>query len=205
MHLEILNVAQFELLPVLSQFKREYYLVGGTAIALHIGHRESIDFDLFKEKDIRKKDVFSKLKNIDYKVSFADYNQINMLSKGVKITFFSFPYNVPINSELKGIIKMPDLLTLGAMKAFALGRRAKYKDYVDLYFIIKFHYSVKEISEKATSIFKEQFIEKQFIAQLGYFKGINYDEEVIFLIPNPPTETEVQEFLINVSIEELEV
>lgn len=205
MHLEILNAAQFELLPVLSQFKREYYLVGGTAIALHIGHRESIDFDLFKEKDIRKKDVFSKLKNIDYKVSFADYNQINMLSKGVKITFFSFPYNVPINSELKGIIKMPDLLTLGAMKAFALGRRAKYKDYVDLYFIIKFHYSVKEISEKATSIFKEQFIEKQFIAQLGYFKGINYDEEVIFLIPNPPTETKVQEFLINVSIEELEV
>jgi hypothetical protein len=128
-----------------------------------------------------------------------------MLSNGVKITFFSFPYNVPINSELKGIIKMPDLLTLAAMKAFALGRRAKYKDYVDLYFIIKFHYSVKEISEKATSIFKEQFIEKQFIAQLGYFKSINYDEEVTFLIPNPPTETEVQEFLINVSIEGLEI
>jgi hypothetical protein len=58
MHLEILNAAQFELLPVLSQFKREYYLVGGTAIALHIGHRQSIDFELFKEKDIRKKDVF---------------------------------------------------------------------------------------------------------------------------------------------------
>ena len=49
MHLEILNKEQKELLPILSQFKREYYLVGGTAIALHIGHRESIDFDLFYE------------------------------------------------------------------------------------------------------------------------------------------------------------
>lgn len=64
MHLEILSKEQIELLPILSQFKREYYLVGGTAIALHIGHRESIDFDLFKEKDIRKKDEFTKLKNI---------------------------------------------------------------------------------------------------------------------------------------------
>jgi hypothetical protein len=79
MHLEILSKEQKDLLPTLSQFKREYYLVGGTAIALHIGHRESIDFDLFKEKDIRKKNIYTKLKNIDYKVSFADYNQINML------------------------------------------------------------------------------------------------------------------------------
>jgi hypothetical protein len=203
MHLEILNNEQIELLPILSQFKREYYLVGGTAIALHIGHRESIDFDLFKEKDIRKKDVYTKLKNLEYKVSFADFNQINMLSNGVKITFFSFPYQVPLNSELKGFLKMPDLLTLGAMKAFALGRRSKWKDYLDLYFILKFHYSFSEVAKRAKEIFKDEFIEKQFIGQLGYFKGINYDEEVTYLIPNPPTEEEIQNFLINVSIEGL--
>ncbi|WP_396174805.1 nucleotidyl transferase AbiEii/AbiGii toxin family protein [Flavobacterium sp.] len=203
MHLEILNKAQNQLLSTLVQFKREYYLVGGTAIALHIGHRESIDFDLFKEKDIRKKDIFSKLKTIDYKVSFADYNQLNMSANGVKITFFSFPYKVPISSELKGIIKMPDLLTLAAMKAFALGRRAKWKDYVDLYFILKFHFAFKEVLTKAKEIFGDEFIEKQFIAQIGYFKGINYDEEISYLIPNPPTEKEIQDFLLNVSIEGL--
>jgi hypothetical protein len=203
MHLKVLNKEQIDLLPVLSQFKREYYLVGGTAIALHIGHRESIDFDLFKEKNIRKKDIYTKIKNIDYKVSFADYNQLNMNAYGVKITFFSFPYPVPLNSELKGFLKMPDLRTLAAMKAFALGRRSKWKDYIDLYFILKDHFTLKEISDKATEIFKEQFITKQFIAQLGYFKGINYSEEVTYLIPNPPTEQEVQDFLINVSIEGL--
>ena len=204
MHLEILNSAQIDLLPILSQFKREYYLVGGTAIALHIGHRESIDFDLFKQKDIRKKDVYSKLKNLDYKVSFADYNQINMLSNGVKITFFSFPYKVPVNSKLKDFLKMPDLLTLGAMKAFALGRRSKWKDYLDLYFILKFHYSFKVVAIKAKEIFKDEFIEKQFIAQLGYFKGINHDEEVVFLIPNPPSEDEVKSFLTEISISGLD-
>lgn len=66
-------------MPIISQFKQEYYLVGGTTIALHIGHIESIDFDLFKKKDIRKKSVYLKLKKLDYKVSFADDNQINML------------------------------------------------------------------------------------------------------------------------------
>jgi len=41
MHDEILSDAQRELLPLMAQFRREYYLVGGTAIALHIGHRRS--------------------------------------------------------------------------------------------------------------------------------------------------------------------
>lgn len=203
MHLEILSKEQTDLLPTLALFKKEFYLVGGTAIALHIGHRESIDFDMFKEKNIRKKDIFIKLKAIDYKVSFADYNQVNMLSNGVKITFFSFPYQIPCSSLLQNYLKMPDLLTLAAMKAFALGRRAKWKDYVDLYFIVKYHFSIKEISKKAEELFPEEFIPKQFIAQLGYFKGINYEEEVTYLIPNPPSDEEIQEFLINVSIEGL--
>ncbi len=45
MHDEILSANQRELLSVMERFKREYYLVGGTAIALHIGHRRSIDFE----------------------------------------------------------------------------------------------------------------------------------------------------------------
>ena len=200
MHLEILSKEQITLLPTLSLFKKEYYLVGGTAIALHIGHRESIDFDLFKEKNIRKKDLYSKIKNIDYKVSFADYNQVNMISSGVKITFFSFPYTIFCSCKLENCLKMPDLLTLGAMKAFALGRRSKWKDYVDLYFILKDHYTFSEVSSKATEIFKEHFIPKQFIAQLGFFKGINYDEEVTYLIPNPPSDDEIKKFLLNASI-----
>ncbi len=47
MHNEILSPAQTELVPLIKSFSREFYLVGDTAIALHIGHRRSIDFDLF--------------------------------------------------------------------------------------------------------------------------------------------------------------
>lgn len=47
MHTEILSKQQLQLLPLLKTFSDDFWLVGGTAIALHIGHRRSIDFDLF--------------------------------------------------------------------------------------------------------------------------------------------------------------
>ncbi len=205
MHLEILSKEQVDLLTLISQFKREYYLVGGTAIALHIGHRESIDFDLFKLANLRKNDIYKKViaSKFGYKFGYENYEQLNLIINQVKFTFFSFPHKIPTNAEIKGIIKMPDLLTLAAMKAFALGRRAKWKDYLDLYFIIKDFYSVIEIAEKASELFGEMFSEKLFKMQLGYFNGINYSEEVVYLIPYPPTDQEIKDFLTNVSIEGL--
>ena len=205
MHLNILSKEQVELLPLISKFKREFYLVGGTAIALHLGHRESIDFDLFKLANLRKNDIYKKVISSKFKYNFGyeNYEQLNLIINDVKFTYFSFPHKIPTSSELKGIIKMPDLLTLAAMKAFALGRRAKWKDYLDLYFILNGHLSFKEIADQAKLLFGEQFSEKLFKMQLGYFKGINYDEEVTYLIPNPPTEHEIQDFLVNVSVEGL--
>lgn len=47
MHDEILSNKQMELLPFIKKYKKKYFLVRGTAIAFHIGHRTSIDFDLF--------------------------------------------------------------------------------------------------------------------------------------------------------------
>ncbi|MEA2064850.1 MAG: hypothetical protein U9O66_00955 [Patescibacteria group bacterium] len=47
MHKKILTKEQKELLPLIKKFIKKFGLVGGTAIALQIGHRESIDFDFF--------------------------------------------------------------------------------------------------------------------------------------------------------------
>jgi len=75
---------------------------------------------------------------------------------------------------------LPDLLTLAAMKAFALGRRAKWKDYVDLYFILKEHCTVSEITVKGVEIFGNEFNEKIFRTQLAYFEDIDYSEQIIY-------------------------
>jgi len=95
-------------------------------------------------------------------------------------------------------------VTLGAMKAYALGRRPKWKDYVDLYFIIKDHCSVKEILEKANKIFGKEFNEKLFRSQLCYFDdmGINYQEEINWKQGFKISDEEIKKALTEFSLEQ---
>ena len=167
MHLEILNEQQHQLLPLLSKFKNEFYMVGGTAIALHIGHRMSIDFDLFKKGSIKPKRIVDKFNkhNETVLVTLNREGQLNLVCRNVNFTFFNFEYDVPHPVVIEKRITIPELLDLAAMKAFALGMRSKWKDYVDLYFIIKTHYGINEISEKATLLFGQMFSEKLFSVQ----------------------------------------
>ena len=201
MHKEILNNNQIALLPLVKKFKREFYLVGGTAIALHLGHRRSIDFDLFKSGRLTINRILNKISDfkLKYTVTRRVEEQLNMVINAVNFTFFQYPYPIEANNKFEDIIKIPDLLTLAAMKAFALGRRSKWKDYIDLFYILKDHYSVKQISEKADNIYGQLFSEKLFRAQLSYFDDINYSEPVEYLL-TPPEEKEIKEFLINKSI-----
>ena len=151
MHKEILTRKQIELLPLLKLFSKEFGLVGGTAISLYVGHRESIDFDMFTSKEFKTLRIRNKRqKNVGIDNVIVDkFDELTILIEGVKFTYFCFPYKIEFSKDFDGIIKLPDLLTLAAMKAFALGRRAKWKDYVDLYFIIKDHYSIDKIIKKS--------------------------------------------------------
>ena len=122
MHLEIFNPEQQQLLPLLSTFKKEFYMVGGTAIALHIGHRLSIDFDLFKQGIIKPKNIIDKFKK-NKEVLLVTLNregQLNLVCRNVKFTFFNFEYDVPHNIVIEKSITIPVLLDLAAMKAFAM-------------------------------------------------------------------------------------
>jgi hypothetical protein len=205
MHLNILSDKQNKLLSFISGFRRNYYLVGGTALALYIGHRRSIDFDLFTDKKINKllikKKVFEQ--NFNKQILYEDIDQMHFLLNDVKITFFNCPYPVKHDEMFKKYISMPSLLTLSAMKAFALGRRAKWKDYVDLYFILKEHYSIKDISTEANHIFGDLFSEKLFREQLAFHKDIDYSEPVEYLPEFEVHEKEIKEFLINKSLENI--
>jgi hypothetical protein len=204
MHLEVLNEDQLSLLPFLKKFKREYYMVGGTAIALHIGHRLSIDFDLFTLGNIKPKRIFSKLEAAGepFAITLNREGQLNLMCRNVKFTFLNFDYEVPHAVNIQNTITIPNLLDLAAMKAFALGRRSKWKDYVDLYFIIKDHYTVAMISNRAAEIFGDMFSEKLFRGQLSYFVGISFDEGVEFMPGFDVPENLIKEFLISASLED---
>lgn len=201
LHKEILNQSQIDLLPLISEFKREYYLVGGTAIALYLGHRRSIDYDLFKFSSINHKKNIDKINKFGFEIKITRNvsEQMNLMINDVKITFFQYPFEIKALTTLEKYIKLPSLLDLAAMKAYALGRRSKWKDYVDLYFLIKNKFSIEEISKRAEELFGQLFSDKLFRAQLSYFKDVDYTEEVDYLV-KAPTNKEIKDFLINASI-----
>lgn len=202
MHKEIFTAEQLKLLPIVKLFSKKFGLVGGTAIALHFGHRESIDFDLFSFDAFSSyaiKTKIIKIKAID-NVLVNKKEEYTFFIKGVKFTFFQFPYELHYAESFEGI-KMPDILTLAAMKAFALGRRAKWKDYVDLYFILKDHHTIAEITAKGKAIFDNEFNEKIFRIQLAYFEDMNYSEPVTFMPGYEVSEKKIKRELVAFSLE----
>ena len=205
MHDEILNADQLKLLPLMARFKREYYLVGGTAIALHIGHRRSVDFDMFKMSSINHKRNLDRIvaAGFVHQVTRRVEEQMNLLVNGVKVTFFQYPFPVVPEESFGKVFRLPSLISLAAMKAYALGRRSKWKDYVDLYFLLTKHFTLAEVSSKATELFGELFSEKLFRAQLSYFNDIDYTEQVEYLIADPPTDAAIRQKLTDISLEGL--
>ena len=204
MHLEILNPNQQTLLPFLAGFKKEFYMVGGTAIALHIGHRLSIDFDMFKKGTIKPKAILNKFDaaNEKYSVTLNMPGQLNLNCREVKFTFFEYEFEIPHPIIIEKSIYIPSLIDLAAMKAYALGHRSKWKDYLDLYFIIKNHFPIAVICEHATQIYGDLFSAKLFCGQLNYFVGINYTEAVEFMPGFETDEKTIKEFLTDAALSE---
>jgi hypothetical protein len=203
MYKKILSRNQINLLPLIASFKREYYLAGGTAIALYIGHRRSIDFDLFKYHAINHKKILNKITKFQspFITTIRTTEQINLIVNNVNLTFLEYPFVIPISMIFEDCVRLPSLLDLAAMKSYALGRRAKWKDYVDLYFLLKHFFSINEIAKRSQEIYGELFSVKLFRAQLAYHNDIDYSEEVEYTIPNPPTSDKIRNELIKKATE----
>ena len=200
-HKEILTEDQIKLLPLIKKFKRSFFMVGGTAIALYLGHRRSIDFDLFTKSKIKRKVLEDRIKinGFRFKTLHQTPQEWTFFIGEVKITFYQFLHPVQAKVNFDDIIKIPSLVDLAAMKAYTLGERVKWKDYVDLYFIFQSRISLKSVADKADQIFGEGFNEKLFREQLTYYEDINYEEEVEYLVPEPSKE-EIKKYLTSIAL-----
>lgn len=186
MHQEALNEKGKEIFPYLKQFQ-DFYLVGGTALALQIGHRISVDFDLFSNKPIQKsllnkaKKVFTG-KSIDVVVNNPD--ELTLFADGMKITFFHNPFPV-INPFINYAgTRMWDIQEIAASKAFTIGRRGSLKDYIDLYFILsEKHLTLEDIIKLAEQKYGNEFNSRLFLEQLVYLKDIE-EMDIVFLKPS---------------------
>lgn len=97
---------------------------------------------------------------------------------------------------------MPNLLNLAAMKAFALGRRAKWKDYVDMYWLLKSYFSLEDVEIKSAELFGDLFSPKLFRQQLCFFDDIDYSETVNYIDKKVEPEI-IKSFLTEIALKPL--
>ncbi len=143
MHWDILDQKRKDILPILGGITvYNFYLAGGTALALQIGHRDSIDFDFFTEVDIDTEKLFdhiSELFGLDRIVKVQEEkNTLGIIvDNEIKISFMSYKYKMIKPFVNTDYFKMASILDIACMKCSAISSRSAMKDYVDMYFILK--------------------------------------------------------------------
>ncbi len=121
-----------------KDYLNQFALVGGTALALQLGHRFSIDLDLFTTEPFIKEELLEDLK-IDFQVSVESESRNIVITNinDVKVDFVKVPYPriFPI-IEIDGI-RLLDMKDIAPMKLSAATQRGSKKDFYDLYFLLK--------------------------------------------------------------------
>jgi predicted nucleotidyltransferase component of viral defense system len=199
LHLDILDSKRQELLKKLSIFTESFTLGGGTALALYLKHRKSFDFDFFSLKPVDKNllEKISKTVLIGNIVNNTPDELTFFTKNGIKTTFLYYPFKPYFKPFLAGDnLRLFDIKDIAVQKAYTIGRRGEYRDYFDLYTILKLgFYDLTKIIETAKKVYGSVFEEKIFLQQLVYFDDLlNFD-----IIPDSteklPTKEEVKRFL----------
>jgi len=143
---------------------RDFYLTGGTALALQLGHRQSIDLDWFSEQDFlneKIKKILALLGN--FKLLSEEKGTIHGTLNEIRVSFFYYNYSLLFPLIKFGGIKLADERDIAAMKIDAISSRGNKKDFMDIYFLLE-KYSLTELID---------FFEKKY-------KDIEYNKLHIF-------------------------
>ncbi len=196
MFYNILDEKRKSILPLFESLKDDFYLAGGTALALQIGHRDSVDFDFFSEKDFETRELFEKLKEIfvDHKIKKVqdEKNTLTIVVDDIKLSFFTYKYrllNPPISERY---IRLASVEDIACMKLSAIVSRSTEKDYIDLYFILRNNELAKllELVEKKFPTLDTNLV----IKSLTYFDDI-IEETIVFKNNQNVSLAEVKNFL----------
>jgi hypothetical protein len=146
-HINILPENQLQLFENLASqpFINDFYLAGGTGLALQIGHRRSLDFDFFIPGDFETTDVINKLISIGkYQRDNEERNTINGSLDNVRISFFGYKYQVIDDFKVFNKIRLAGLRDIAGMKLEAIAGRGSKKDFIDMFFLLK-QFTLEEI------------------------------------------------------------
>ena len=157
-----------------------FYLAGGTALALQIGHRMSIDLDFFSAHGFDEKQLVSILEK-DYNASIISQYKNTVLTniEGVKVDIISHQYEqLSKNSTIDGI-RMASKDDIAAMKLNAVVNRGSKKVLVDVFFLLR-DYSMNELITFHNRKYPNQN-ELLVLKSLTYFADVDLEPEPLMI------------------------
>lgn len=183
--MEVLRQPQQVLLATLQQESarinaRGFYLAGGTALALRIGHRESQDFDFFSQtpniEPIRAWiDTMS-----DVIIRDANADTIHAEISGVKVSFIAgYRYPLLATPVAAGTLAMADVLDIALMKLLAITHRATIRDYLDLAVILRDYCPLEQLLAQCTEKYGENFNTMLCLRALVHFDDVDKEMPVL--------------------------
>ena len=153
-------------------FVSQYFLAGGTAVALYYGHRLSYDLDFFSPTPIEPNKITQLLQDSGkLQVDQIGEGTWLVMLNGVKLSFFVYPYPEVGKEEAWGGIRVANKLDLACMKLEAIGSRGIKRDFIDMYYL------TKEIGLPGVfEAMRQKFI-KSNISELHFMRSLIYFEE----------------------------
>jgi predicted nucleotidyltransferase component of viral defense system len=157
-----------------------FYLVGGTALALQLGHRVSIDLDLFTSEPFDPNELIKKMtEKFDFSVVSEGSGMVISTIDDIKVDFVKMSYPILFPSVLEEQVRMLDIRDIAAMKLKAVTQRGSKKDFYDIYFLLQVM-SLDEIIR----LFREKFKQYEIfhvIKSLTYFEDAeNNADPIVF-------------------------
>ncbi len=186
LHLEILPEEQLKLLQLLSgeTFIRDFYLAGGTGLALYLGHRQSFDFDFFNPTDFDTSQIVNILNGLGkYERGNEEKNTVNGLLNGVRVSFLGYKYDIIDEFSHYKSIRLAGIRDIASMKLEAIAGRGSKKDFVDMFFLLKQFSLVQIFSFHARKYGVGLSNQYHHLKSLVYFNDA--DEEAMPLMTSP--------------------
>lgn len=182
LHCQTVEAPALELLRNLlaAEAFKELSLVGGTALALQVGHRKSIDLDLFEKINADEFEIAKQLARIGSIQQIKKTANINiLLIDNIKVDLVNYPY--PWIRPIKNFegLRLASLEDIGAMKLAAITGRGTKKDFIDVHFLLK-QFTLADL----LAFYQEKFTDGStfmVLKSLTYFDDADLDESPIML------------------------
>lgn len=175
---------------------KDFYLAGGTAVALHLGHRISEDFDFFTPREFDAALLRDELYNAgDFVVTDIKNLTLHGVFDGVKVSFLYYAHPLVFPPLLYHDCPIADLPDLAPIKLDTVGSRGSKKDFIDLFFIARESIPLKEIFKLYEKKYAHLQVNiKHLIMSLTYFEDADNAGDRIIMLKKRAAWNEIKNF-----------